>query len=357
MINILGWDIGGANIKVSFLAIENYRIVSDKTLIKYFPIWKRGKEGLGKAIKELLLNCGVKRTNLVLVTMTAELSDVYFTKREGVNHILDVVSGIFDVNIIKVLSVNGELLDVETAKNKYLDVAAANWYATGWLVSKLSRNCLVIDIGSTTTSIIPVINGKVSAKGKNDFEKLIYGELVYTGVLRTHVATITDRVLIGGILVPVSAEYFAQSGDIHLILGNISPKDYNVDTPDGRGISVKEAMARLARVVCADIEMLSNDEIISMAKYIYEKQVERVLEGIANLTKYHQYDFTKTPVYITGLGGNILAKPALKKLGFKDIRHLKNYIGQEAAKATPSYALALMGAEFLTGVELENWRL
>ena len=158
--------------------------------------------------------------------MTAELSDAYQTKREGVNHILDCVKTVFPEVPIYVLNTDAELESLDVAKQQPLGVAAANWAATGWLVAQQLKNCVVVDVGSTSTSIIPIINGKVAALGKTDLDKLICGELVYTGSLRTNIAAIVQSIPIRNGVAGVSSELFALSGDVHLVLGNITEKDY-----------------------------------------------------------------------------------------------------------------------------------
>lgn len=356
MVSVVGWDIGGANIKLAYLSTYNNMIEDVKVVIKYFPIWKRGKEKLGDALKSILSEHEIDDVDLMVTTMTAELSDVYFSKREGVNHIITTMEDTFPDIQIKFLDVDGNLVRPAEAKRDPLRIAAANWYATGWIASKLSDDCLVVDVGSTTTSIIPVINGKVAAKGKNDLEKLIIGELVYTGALRTNIAAITQYVPYKESTVQVSSEYFAQSGDVHLLLGNISKDDYTADTPDGRGVSIDEAAARIARVICADLDLLSMEDILKIAKYVYGCQINQIVNGLNKLIENFNLNLKSYPAYTTGLGGDFLAKPALQKAGFKDIRRLSDYIGELPARATPAYALALMGVESIVG-EVENWRL
>lgn len=68
------------------------------------------------------------------------------------------------------------------------------------------EDCILVDIGSTTTDIIPIRNGSEAARGKYDIERLNTGELVYTGMLRTNVATIVDRVPIDDKWYRVSSE-------------------------------------------------------------------------------------------------------------------------------------------------------
>src|SRR5208283_5417603 len=127
-------------------------------------------------------------------------------------------------------------------------------------------------------------------------------ELVYTGSLRTNVASIVHSVPVKNGIARVASELFALSGDVHLALGNITPKEYTCETADGRGKSLPETFARLARVVCADTEMLTQQEIINMAKHIYDKQVLQVAEALSKV-----YSYTKTltsnevSVVVTGL--------------------------------------------------------
>jgi len=351
LVNILGFDIGGANTKAAFIRTHNLQVMELKTGMEYFPIWKRGKAELPAVLKkfaEQMASYG--SIDAIGVTMTAELSDAYQTKREGVNHVLDCVVQCFPSTPIYVLNVEAEMILVEEARKHYLTVASANWAATGWMVSRLINNCIVVDVGSTSTSIIPIVEGRIAAEGKTDLEKLANGELVYTGALRTNIATIVSHVPLRRCMVRVSSELFAQSGDVHLLLGNISEEEYNVDTADGRGKSRAEAMARLARVVCADIEMLSQEEIMEMARYIYERQVDQIAEGLMQVyTRIHPRVKGELPVVITGIGGKFLGRKAAERVGIKDIIDLGERLGANVAAITPCVGVALMTAEKIEG--------
>ena len=208
----------------------------------------------------------------------------------------------------------------------------------------------MVDVGSTSTSIIPIINSKVAAYGKTDLDKLICGELVYTGSLRTNVAAIVQSIPLRKGVAGVSSELFALSGDVNLVLGNITEKDYTSETADGRGKTVPEALARLARVVCADTEMLTPQEMINMAQYIYNKQILQVTEG---LTKVYSYTKSKSSgnvsVVVTGLGKNCIARKAAETLHIDTIIDLGTLLPEKAVLATPAFSVALMTAEKLEG--------
>jgi probable H4MPT-linked C1 transfer pathway protein len=249
-----------------------------------------------------------------------------------------------------VLDVDATLRSVDAARSEPLKVAAANWAATGWMVAQLIKTCVIVDVGSTTASIIPVIDGRVSAVGKTDLEKLMVGELVYTGSLRTNVAAIVRSVPLRDGAAQVSSELFAQSGDVHLVLGNISEAEYTTETADGRGKTKREVMARLARVVCADIEMLTEEEIVQIAKYIHNKQVEQVAEGLNQVySRVKSLTTAKTPVVVTGLGKDFLARTAAQKIGVDAIIDLSSLAQNDVVKASPATGVALMAASKLEG--------
>jgi len=349
LVNVLGLDIGGANTKATFIKTQDATMQELRTAIEYFPIWKSGKEQLPKILEKLRKEVVNSALDGVGVTITAELSDAYWTKKEGINHVLDCVTEVFGDVPTFVLDVEANLLPVKDARREPLKVASANWAATGWMISKLIKDCIIVDVGSTTTSIIPVINGKIAAEGKTDLEKLQNGELVYSGSLRTNVAAIVDVIPVQGRAARVSSELFAQSGDVHLILGNIGEEEYTAETCDGRGKTVREAMARLARVVCADIEMLTEQEIRDIAKFVYERQVEQIGGGLSQVYERIKPSLQEKTVVVTGLGRNFLARKAAENAGFKDIIDMKEYMGADAAVVSPSVGVAFMLATKLEG--------
>ena len=309
---ILALDIGGVNIKAAAVKVgEPHKIIG--YCIHYFPIWKLGKEKLSDALDQVNRILGLE-CDAVALTMTAELSDAYQTKREGVEHIVNTVQKSYQDKPLYVLNTRGGFFDAEYSVKAPFEVAGANWVATAWLAGRLLNNCIMIDVGSTTTDIIPVLEGKVAAKGKTDLERLQNGELVYTGALRTNLAALTAKVPVNGFLTPVSAEYFASTGDVHLILNHVTEDEFAVETADGRGKSVGEAYARLARIVCADIEMLSKEALDEIARYIYKVQLKQITDALKKvLSRLEPKDIVESCLTL-GIGRRFLAKPAAAKL-------------------------------------------
>jgi probable H4MPT-linked C1 transfer pathway protein len=338
---VLGYDVGGANTKAALLTVDDGE-ASVKVASQYYPVWK-APERLTEVLLSLKDQLGAEMLDAVGVTMTAELSDAYQTKREGVNHILGCVKGAYPNISTYVLNSDAQLVSVKEAQNNHLSVSSANWAATGWLIGRHLKNAVVVDVGSTSTSTIPVVNGRLAARGKTDLDKLLCRELVYTGSLRTNIAALVQSVPIRDGVASVSSELFATSGDVHLVLGHISAADFTAETADGRGKTVQEAMARLSRVICADTEMLTSQEITDLARYIYSQQIRQIVGGLSRVYKNtKELVDGKLPIVVTGLGKGFLARKAAELVGADCVVDLDQVLPAQAVLATPAVGVALM---------------
>ena len=335
MIRVNGWDIGGANVKAAHVARDGPRI-SVKTVSRAFEIWK-DPTALGAVLREVAAD--LPGSAATAVTMTAELSDVFRTKREGVGVVLDAISAAAP-GPIAVFTTDGGFVDVGEARAHPLAVAASNWMATALLVARHVPDALLLDIGTTTTDVVPIRGGRVIAAGRTDPERLLAGELLYTGAVRTNVAAIVPRVPLRGGQCPVAAEYFAVSGDVHVLLGDLAPADYTGSTPDGRAPTAACAAGRLARVVCADVEMLAEDEIVAIARAVADAQVGQIAAAIARVAARMD---GPVDVVATGLG-TFLAQRAAVAAGLR-CRGLNDVLRVDVGWAAPAVAIAWLLAD------------
>jgi probable H4MPT-linked C1 transfer pathway protein len=336
---VLGWDVGGANVKAAVVeAGAGGRTV--RTASRPFEIW-RDKHALPDVLRTLAAE--LPAAERVAVTMTAELSDVFRTKREGVGFVLDAVLAV-SAAPVRVFTTTGEFVDAETARARPLEAAASNWLATALLVARHVPDAVLVDIGSTTADVTPVADGRVAATGRTDPERLLAGELVYTGAVRTNVAAIVRRVPLRGGECPVASELFAVSGDVHVLLGSLSPDDYTGPTPDGRPPAAEFAAERLARVVCADAEMLAPGEIRAIAAAVADAQVGEVAAALARVARRLA---RPAPVITTGLG-SFLARRAAERAAMP-ARDLADVLKLDVGAVAPAVAVAWLA---LDGVRL-----
>lgn len=266
----LALDIGGANLKAADL--------SGKAESVYFPLWKFPGR-LAMEIQSLAQRFPM--TEGVAVTMTAELCDCYETKREGVLAIVEALVIALPGRVVQIWGIDGRFHAIESIREQPLLGAASNWLALATVVARRFPvdSGLLIDIGSTTTDLIPFENGGVVAKGRNDLERLQSGELVYAGVTRTPLCALAASVIFRERKTGVTAELFATTRDIYLTLGDVGEDPSDTETADGRPASRPNARDRLARMVGADRESFTEEEALDLSKSLDKALLERLAEA------------------------------------------------------------------------------
>src|SRR5574337_1193615 len=277
MIRVIGWDIGGANVKAARLLFTDERAESGRTVRRYFELWN-GRDRLRPLLQEIYSDLG--SADAMVVTMTGELCDAFDDRAEGVAYIIDAVRGVVPGIPLYAVDLEGRLVRLDGEEADLLTIAATNWIAEARVLASRQPDCLMVDIGSTTTDLIPILDGKIAAQGKRDIERLARGELIYTGALRTPIAAIVSQIPVRGTMCRIAAEYFAISADVYLALERLAPEDYTCATPDGREKTKEGALRRLARVACEDSKHLTAGELHAIAAYIAERQIQQITEGM-----------------------------------------------------------------------------
>jgi probable H4MPT-linked C1 transfer pathway protein len=329
---IIGWDIGGVNTKVA--RVEHGTVSGAAS--EPFEIQYR-RADLSTLIARLAAEMGSGDDTQHVVTMTAELSQLFRTKREGVWSVLDAVAEALTEPRVRIYAVDGRFLTLDEARREPIAAAASNWAATARVVARTHSDAILIDVGTTTTDIVPITGGDITALGLTDADRLRESELVYLGALRTAVEAISQEVPFRGGWAGVSAEAFAIAGDIYVWLGDLDPADYTVHTPDRRPPTRHFARERIARVICADCEQLADEEITAIAEHVAEAAITRVATAIARVQDRHP----RIPIAVTTGLGEFLATRAARRLGLR-VSSLAARLGPAAARLAPAAAVALL---------------
>ena len=175
-----GWDIGGAHLKIAKLS-DDGNILKVRQIV--CPLWL-GVGELSRAVA--LLDFDIDGEDAVhAVTMTGELCDVFENRSAGVKQIVECLLPHLNASAtIRIYGGYDGWLSPEQAAGRYtLSVASANWLALGAFTAEIIGDGVLVDVGSTTTDISPIINAQVQCAGKNDASRLACEELVYTGVV------------------------------------------------------------------------------------------------------------------------------------------------------------------------------
>jgi probable H4MPT-linked C1 transfer pathway protein len=238
---------------------------------------------------------------------------------------------------------DGVFVDSEEAKRNHLKVAAANWHALATVVGRFAPHDggLLLDIGTTTSDVIPLHYWVPYTYGTTDWDRLQMRELVYMGVRRTPVCAVYPD--------QVCAELFATTQDVYLVLGLIPEAPTDRDTADGRPATVEYSLARLARVLGADREMLSDDHIIHFATRVDA----RICDTLTTAVHAAYYDQQSPPPELRTLivsgAGEFLARRVVEKAVWgthiKRIISLDDEFGPTVSACAPAYAVAVLAAE------------
>jgi probable H4MPT-linked C1 transfer pathway protein len=332
--NWLGIDVGGANLKMAD--------GRGWAALRSFPLWRQ-PEGLAAALGEMLANA--PEADAVAVTMTGELADCFETKREGVEKILHCVSAAAGDRPVRVYLTNGAFCEATYAVEFPLLAAAANWHALATFAGRYAPRgtALLIDIGSTTTDIIPLLDCQPMPAGRTDPERLAAGELVYTGVQRSPVCALVSELPCRGQRCPVAQELFATTLDAYLLLGNLPDEPENMQTADGRPATKGAAQSRLARMVCADRELLSESDALAAAKEVRDAQLSLLEKATKRVLGWQP----RRPETIVLSGrGEFLGRRLCQRLNTQaHVVSLEEQLGSLVSRCAPAHALAALARE------------
>jgi probable H4MPT-linked C1 transfer pathway protein len=325
--NLIGLDIGGANLKAADGRGRSAQIP--------FALWKH-PERLDAEVRALLGMFGDR--DRVALTMTGELCDCFETKSAGVRHILDHVARAAAPVPLRVWTTAGEFRARQQIDAEPLLAAAANWLALATYAGRFVPRGpgLLLDLGSTTCDIAPLVDGRPQPIGRTDPARLVSDELVYCGVRRTPLCAIFG--------LSKAAEWFATTADAYVILGELPEEPERTDSADGRPLTKTHAQARLARMECDEGSAWSWNQTLAFAGQVRDLQVRRIAESVSRVAA--RLPGAVRSVVLAGAGEFLL--PAVLQatgLGSPMRISLAATLGNDLSTAACAHAVAVLAAE------------
>ncbi len=330
----LALDIGGANIKA---ADGNGYAVSEP-----FPLWQKPRL-LPEILRTVI--AGAPPCDHLAATMTGELADCFANKAEGVQLILQALSNAADGRHTRVYLTNGMLVSPQVALRQPLLAAASNWHALARFSQRFAPtgNALLMDIGSTTTDLVPLANGQPLPSGDTDTERLLSGELVYTGVERSPVCALVQSIPYRERMCPIAQEVFATAADAYLTLEDLLEEPENTNTADGRPATREFARRRLARMICADLGEFTDSDAVAAAEAIAASQLSRITVALSQVVG--RMEGPLETVIFSGRG-EFLARRAIDRMRLQPKAiSLSKELGPTVSRCAPAHALAVLARE------------
>lgn len=334
MTAIFGWDLGGANLKLA--QMEEGRVIA-VTQIPCPLLAEPSK--FDRAVEEALEVCTPDARHAV--TMTGELSDVFATRAEGVAYLVAMMAKATGAET-RFYSLRSGLINAEEAIEHWPEVASANWHASATLAAS-SGDGLLVDIGTTTTDLIPLKGGKAAAIGLTDGERLTEGELIYRGVVRTPVMAIARQAPFKGRMQGMAAERFATMADVYRLTGELPDDADPYPAVDQRGKSIEESADRLARMLGRDADEAEFIAWKALAHYVARRQLDQI-EADAKLLFEREDLAADAPVIGAGCG-RFLSQQLAKRLGrpYRDFAEIVDCEPETAALVAACAPAASIG--------------
>ena len=339
---VIGWDLGGVHVKAALVRSGRVEAVVQAPC----RLW-RGLPALDETVSGL--PDWARAPAAHVVTMTGELTDCFADRRDGVTQLAGWAARTLPGGT-RIYGGRAGLLDPAEAPGHAADIASANWHATAALTGRHVANGLLVDIGSTTADLIPLVAGRPAATGYSDAERLETGELVYTGVVRSHIVALADHAPFRGRRTRLMAETFTTAADIHRILGDLPEGADQQHSADLKGKSIPESVTRLARIVGRDPGEGSDAEWRALAAHFSECQL-RMLHDAAALLLSRPDIAPDAPLVVCG-AGRFLAERLAARLGrpalaFTDLiaADLAEAGADWASTCGPAVAVALLAAK------------
>ncbi len=322
----LGVDIGGANLK--------YADTQGKAWSVEFPLWLRPDDLAGQLRSDFAAFPDV--THLA-VTMTGELADCFLDRGVGVQHIVDQACRAANRSgwsPPQFYAVDGRLHAPAWVMENVNLVAAANWHAlASWVARRfapqLSAGGLLVDIGSTTTDLIPLCDGVIATGSRTDFDRLSEGSLVYLGGGRTPVCTLVDHLQWQGRRVPVMREVFATMDDVRVLLGHQRSDASDCRSADAKPRDAFHAANRLARMIGLDHRVVDLEAAKLLANQVHHRARAILSDAIAALGG-------DGPLVVSGHCSDLL--PADNDS--RELISLPETLGVDVSRCAPAYAVA-----------------
>jgi (4-(4-[2-(gamma-L-glutamylamino)ethyl]phenoxymethyl)furan-2-yl)methanamine synthase len=334
-----GYDIGGAHLKVA-LVDNGVPIVVEQIAC---PLW-RGLDQLDAALDAA--HALTKAATVHAVTMTGELADVFPDRYTGVARIAAIAAAKLGPHTLFWMGLRG-FGSADDAQHHYDDVASTNFFATAALCARRLRDGVLIDMGSTTTDIIPFADGRPTPRGVTDADRLRTGELVYTGLTRTPVMAVTTHALFQGTWQTLARDPFATMADVRRITCDL-PEGVDLHpTQDGRGTSEDESRARLARCFGRDCAAGEEADWAASARFIAELQQRSIHDGALQVLSA-QPPRGPMSIVAAGIGERIALEVArrldLPAVCFGAMIKAPKPLTLAATRYAPAVAVALLAA-------------
>jgi uncharacterized hydantoinase/oxoprolinase family protein len=365
---VLGLDVGNAKIKLCFLesdgVLDEGSVRWRSTRLPYSYDRQHDFEvGVPEEIRKTAELFGFELDSIDAVVCCSSHAYSYPLLHESVSHLGSILVDSVGGSRTFLVAADGALTPAEDTQQMSADELSAhvltNYYGSAHLGSRLIRRGLSIDIGTTSTDVIPIVDGRVDPVGlanPSDYMRFRYQNyrLSWFGTAWTPLSMIAPEVVTPNGRYQVVAR--GHRSDLIFALDDTADeelvREHAYFPPPDR----EKALGGLCEFVGLDRRLLPEHEILAVRDFLYEQLVDRVAGLMAAVARE---TFDESPgeldVAMFALGERLLARPALIRAGFDPGRITSMSFGRAHGlwSASSAFAMALLGMEYALGHRME----
>lgn len=364
---VLGLDVGNAKVKLCLIDFQE-NLASSAIVWKSLPLpfsEDRSfdfRHGLPLQIHLWLSAQGLEAEALSAVVACSSHSYSYSRFHDSIDELAAILLKTFEKTPVFLVAADGSLTPATaitdlppTHKYRYV---LTNFVGSASLACRQIHTGLSIDIGTTTTDIIPIVEGRIDPVGLTDPDAYLrfryqHQRIHWYGLTIIPLHMLADRVEIStGSFQVVPRNY--RSDLIFSLLENdralMREHAYDQLFPEP-----ETARTKLCHFVGLDETLLSHTEINEIRDFLYQRMIAKVAEAIESVTcEVFGRVHSELQVAVYALGEQLLATPALLKAGFQveQFRYLQLKRPEKLWSASSAFAMALLGLEHQLGQTL-----
>lgn len=370
-VNTLGVDLSIGKVKLCLTTItkETKHITGAWTSlpVKFEYISEKNynfSESLANAIESFLTHHKKEKTDIdSIVFCSGGAFYMFETFAEGLRHSASIMKMLFPNQKVYFIRADAELIEIdqvfELEDEEASGFCCTNFLGTSLLAQKIFSDGLAIDMGTISTSIIPIVNSQIdpiAIYNPKSYAKHRYatGKHTWFGAMHTTLDHITHKAKTPKATYPLILRS-CDTSVICSILELLESEETDIHVPKVNKLpDMQTSFMRLAETIGLDINSIATSELYEIAVDIYNQMIDRLSENIRSILANINIDFENIKVLSAGLGQTAFILPALKNCGFEDEQIIT--LAQDKTSslwtATSVYGLAILAGEKIFGEKL-----
>ncbi|GEM_PF-1634467 len=371
----LGIDLGNAKVKFCLLETTSLDAVPQgfsaswgggliPFTAKLLPDRQEDFEtGFPAALARFMIAHALAPEDLDVVVVSTSHFFAYPSFEAAHRHTLNLLERCFIPETVRLLGSEGRLYSLAEARKlegrEVVRFAATKFWGSAYLASKLIRDGISIDIGTSSTDLVPIVAGVPDPEAQRDPDAYNLGRLaterfIWYGMTATPLDYISHEAEADGarwLLYPRMAKT-----EVLTSLLALAPRDLTeAHAYGGRFPSIEASRYQLAQACGLDVALIGEGTLKAIAEDLSRRMVDRIAESIRKVAAHAGiFSLDEAQGAVMGLGRATVAREAMVRAGFRP-EHLvdvEDVLGEGLSSVSTAYGAALKGLEAVLGTEL-----